>query len=176
MVHFLKNPRIRKLHRRHLIKFFVFNSLWVIRTLKELNPFVEANSERQKTVNINLKFIFRFNCTDEDVLAHLDYLKPPIVGLKESDNFHKLYPYVSQFCSKSLIFVCVILMWWVQILEAIQTNGGFILSELGKLNTFFFWIVGKILTRGLSTMMRIFSVIFEGSYKNHKQSTLGWVW
>ena len=37
----------------------------------------------------------------------------------------------------------------------------------------FFWIVGKILTRGLSTMMRIFSVIFEGSYKNHKQSTLG---
>ena len=27
---------------------------------------------------------FRFNCTDEDVLAHLDYLKPPIVGLKKT--------------------------------------------------------------------------------------------
>ena len=30
------------------------------------------------------KIVIRFNCTDEDVLAHLDYLKPPIVGLKKT--------------------------------------------------------------------------------------------
>jgi hypothetical protein len=28
--------------------------------------------------------VIKFNCTDEDVLAHLDYLKPPIVGLKKT--------------------------------------------------------------------------------------------
>lgn len=28
--------------------------------------------------------VIKFNCTDEDVLAQLDYLKPPIVGLKKT--------------------------------------------------------------------------------------------
>ena len=37
-----------------------------------------------KKSHMILKKNYRFNCTDEDVLAQLDYLKPPIVGLKKT--------------------------------------------------------------------------------------------
>ena len=45
----------------------------------------EESSSKCYYVMFSITYVyFRFNCTDEDVLAHLDYLKPPIVGLKKT--------------------------------------------------------------------------------------------
>merc|ERR1711934_378546 len=56
-----------------------------------IDPLVEELRHRQARLNKrdvllvwNEGGVIKFNCTDEDVLAQLDYLKPPIVGLKKT--------------------------------------------------------------------------------------------
>jgi len=56
-----------------------------------IDPLIDQLRFRQERMNKrdvllvwNEGGVIKFNCTDEDVLAQLDYLKPPIVGLKKT--------------------------------------------------------------------------------------------
>lgn len=56
-----------------------------------IDPLIDELRHRQARMNKrdvllvwNEGGVIKFNCTDEDVLAQLDYLKPPIVGLKKT--------------------------------------------------------------------------------------------
>jgi len=52
--------------------------------LDELRSIKARLNKRDVLLVWNEGGVIKFNCTDEDVLAHLDYLKPPIVGLKKT--------------------------------------------------------------------------------------------
>jgi len=52
--------------------------------LAELRALKVRLNKRDVLLVWNEGCVIKFNCTDEDVLAHLDYLKPPIVGLKKT--------------------------------------------------------------------------------------------